>query len=146
VDLQVRQIQLSRVALLPITTGTMGNERNRMPLDDDSSGRTGADDQADEPNGKMVIRVRRGALRRFDQLKTKSAGLPVEIKWDRREADRRSGPADSGGERRLGERRQRPPFTWETADFVVVGDTSSRSEDDTTPPDTSLDERDRRQS
>jgi hypothetical protein len=73
----------------------------------------------------MVIRVRRGALRRFDQLKSKSAGLPVEIEWDRRVADRRSSAEPSGAERRAGERRQAPPFTWEVADFVVVGDTSS---------------------
>jgi len=120
----------------------MGNARKRTSVDDDSSGGTGADGQ-DEPNGKMVIRVRRGALRRFDQLKTKSAGLPVEIKWDRREADRRSAPGESGGERRTGERRQKPPFTWETADFVVVGDTS-RPEDEATPPEQGLDDRSRR--
>jgi len=122
----------------------MGNKRKGAALDDDSSSLAGPEDQNGEPNGKMVIRVRRGALRRFDQLKTKSAGLPVEIKWDRREADRRSAPADSSGERRTGERRQKPPFTWETADFVVVGDTSSRSEDEAAPPDNPLDGRRRR--
>src|SRR5262245_30167316 len=122
----------------------MGNKRNRTSLDDDSSSSTGADHQDGEPNGKMVIRVRRGALRRFDQLKTKSAGLPVEIKWDRREADRRSTPDDASGERRRGERRQKPPYTWETADFVVVGDTSSRSDDEAALPDSPLDDRSRR--
>ncbi|HEX5110048.1 MAG TPA: hypothetical protein VFV95_16460 [Vicinamibacterales bacterium] len=110
----------------------MGNKRKSTALDDDMSGWTGADGQDDEPNGKMVIRVRRGALRRFDQLKTKSAGLPVEIKWDRRESDRRTEPGRSNGERRTGERRQKPPFTWDSADFVVVGDTSRP--DDEAPP------------
>src|SRR5262245_21503329 len=121
----------------------MGSKRKSTALDDDVPAGTGADDQ-DESNGKMVIRVRRGALRRFDQLKTKSAGLPVEIKWDRREADRRSAPADASGQRRSGERRQKPPFTWETADFVVVGDTSSRSDEEAAPPDGPLDSRRRR--
>jgi hypothetical protein len=111
----------------------MGNERKSTALDDETSGWPGADDQDGEPNGKMVIRVRRGALRRFDQLKTKSVGLPVEIKWDRRESDRRSEPGDANGERRRNERRQKPPFTWETADFVVVGDTS-RPDEEAAPP------------
>jgi hypothetical protein len=72
--------------------------------------------------GKMIIRVRRGALRRFDHLKTKSADLPVEIKWDRRASDRRGTAAEADEDRRRAERRQAPPFTWDTADFVVVGE------------------------
>ena len=79
--------------------------------------------QADESN-KTVIRVRRGALRRFDQLKTKSVHLPVEVKWDRRTTERRAETEDADAERRQGERRQRPPFTWDAADFVVEGDRS----------------------
>lgn len=85
------------------------------------------DASANDPKSgdkKMMIRVRRGALRRFDQLKTKSVGLPVEIEWDRRLSDRREEPAAASAERRTSERRQRPPFTWDTADFVVVGDSS----------------------
>jgi len=45
------------------------------------------------------IVVRRGALRRFDALTRKTAA-PTE--------------------RRSGDRRKKPPFTWEVADFVVV--------------------------
>jgi hypothetical protein len=102
-----------------------------------------ADDtpQADEPSGNTVIRVRRGALRRFDLLKQKSAGLPVEIEWDRRTDERRSpdeqgdtGRAPGPAERRRNERRQAAPFTWEMADFVVVGDTSERKEPPEDPP------------
>lgn len=92
------------------------------------------DDSANDPKSgsdqKMIIRVRRGALRRFDQLKTKSEGLPVEIEWDRRLSDRREEPAAGGADRRTSERRQRPPFTWETADFVVVGDSPASGSTD----------------
>ena len=71
---------------------------------------------------KTTIRVKRGALRRYDQLTTKSAGLPVEIKWDRRTSERRGASPPAPAERREGDRRQQPPFTWDAADFVVVGD------------------------
>ena len=85
-------------------------------------------DTANE-TGKTVIRVRRGALRRFDQLTTKGTGLPVDIKWDRRTAERR-GPAEApAAERRGADRRQPPPFTWDAADFVVEGDRSSLNEE-----------------
>jgi hypothetical protein len=66
------------------------------------------------------IVVRRGALRRFDALTRKTAELPVEITWDRRLDDRRGGDASAPVERRSGDRRKAPPFTWEAADFVVV--------------------------
>jgi hypothetical protein len=67
------------------------------------------------------IVVRRGALRRFDALARKTADLPVVLSWDRRTAERRTSrePAPST-ELRSGDRRKAPPFTWETADFVVV--------------------------
>jgi hypothetical protein len=96
--------------------------RKRRPLEDRPADTDGASD-------KTVIRVRRGALRRFDQLKQKGAHLPVEITWDRRLGERRSaaGPdpaaADAPGAGvRKKERRKTPPFTWDVADFVVVGD------------------------
>jgi hypothetical protein len=65
--------------------------------------------------------VRRGALRRFDALKTRTGELPVVVTWDRRTDDRR-GDAEgiTARERRQIERRQTPPFTWDLADFVVV--------------------------
>jgi hypothetical protein len=66
------------------------------------------------------IVVRRGALRRFDKLKTATADLPVKLSWDRRSDDRRTGETRVAGERRKGDRRQQTPFTWNTADFVVV--------------------------
>lgn len=84
-------------------------------------------------SGKTVIRVKRGALRRFDQLKTKSEGLPVDVKWDRRTSERRAEPSADQADRRKKERRQDPPFTWDAADFVIVGDESRGPETDSEP-------------
>lgn len=64
--------------------------------------------------------VRRGAFRRFKDLKKKTAHLNVEVVWDRREDDRRQEHCLSDSERRAKERRRTPPFTWDVADFVVV--------------------------
>jgi hypothetical protein len=67
---------------------------------------------------RMFVRI--GALKRFHFLKKKTADLPVSVEWDRRRSERRSGePADIPNTRGE-ERRSDPPFTWETADFVVV--------------------------
>src|SRR4029434_3322017 len=74
------------------------------------------------PSPKHIASVvRRGALRRFDGLTRKTAGLPVVVFWDRRQLDRqapseRSEPTDQ----RKADRRQKPPFTWEVAEFVVL--------------------------
>jgi hypothetical protein len=70
----------------------------------------------------IEIVVRRGALKRFDALKTKTGELPVVVKWDRRQDDRRDvAHADElRRDRRQEDRRRTPPFTWELADFVVV--------------------------
>lgn len=70
------------------------------------------------PQVSVELIVRRGALRRFDKLKHATATLPVQVLWDRRTADQGSTPSRARGEQP--ERRQRPPFTWDTADFVVV--------------------------
>jgi hypothetical protein len=95
---------------------------------------TADDNENDNASGKTVIRVKRGALRRFDQLKTKSAGLPVEVKWDRRTSERRSDASPAGPDRRRKERRQAPPFTWDAADFVIVGDRSREPEENDSEP------------
>jgi len=68
------------------------------------------------------IFVRIGALRRFHALTQKTTDLPVEVTWDRRRSDRRDAVESSEGERRQPDRRQKPPFTWDAADFVVVED------------------------
>jgi hypothetical protein len=69
----------------------------------------------------IEIVVRRGAMRRFDALKTRTSDLPVVVTWDRRVDERRDDDA-AGGNRdgRHAERRRKPPFTWDLADFVVV--------------------------
>ena len=64
--------------------------------------------------------VRRGALKRFESLKKKTAHLQVEVVWDQRDTDRRQGRTRTAGERRMHERRRTPPFTWDIADFVVA--------------------------
>ena len=69
---------------------------------------------------ELEIIVRRGAIRRFDRLKKTTTDLPVKLSWDRRLHDRRAGVAPAEGEHQREERRKAPPFTWETADFVVV--------------------------
>ena len=66
------------------------------------------------------IVVRRGALRRFDTLTRKTADLPVVLSWDRRTADRETSGEPAPAELPSGDRRKKPPFTWEVADFVVV--------------------------
>jgi hypothetical protein len=69
---------------------------------------------------KVELIVRRGALRRFDKLKHATAELPVKLSWDRRLGERRTSAGDVSGQRRQSDRRKKPPFTWGTADFVVV--------------------------
>jgi hypothetical protein len=71
--------------------------------------------------------VRRGALRRFDALKKRTAELPVDVTWDRRVGDRRSSEGETEGGRRQTDRRQKPSFTWELADFVVVEQPADKS-------------------
>jgi hypothetical protein len=80
------------------------------------------------------IFVRIGALRRFHTLTRKTADLPVEVVWDRRRDDRRDAQVAAEGDepqddRRQTDRRKPPPFTWDTADFVVV-----EADGDTAPP------------
>jgi hypothetical protein len=70
---------------------------------------------------RIEIVVRRGAIRRFDALKTRTSEMPVVVTWDRRTGERRGAgqTADAKHDRET-ERRRKPPFTWELADFVVV--------------------------
>jgi hypothetical protein len=72
---------------------------------------------------RMFVRI--GALKRFHFLKKKTADLPVSVEWDRRRSDRRTEDASAGEHPPDTERRGSPPFTWETADFVVVEETTT---------------------
>ena len=67
---------------------------------------------------RMFVRI--GALKRFHFLKQKTADLPVTVEWDRRRSDRQSGEEAGSANVRKVERRGAAPFTWDTADFVVV--------------------------
>jgi hypothetical protein len=110
----------------------MSGSRKIVVVDDSCPEPPSGQDGASDSN--LVIRVRRGALRRFDQLKAKSDGLPVEITWDRRSSERRA-PTDAlEGDRRRSDRRQKPPYTWDAADFLVVGDSSRPDDGPDTPP------------
>jgi hypothetical protein len=72
------------------------------------------------PSSPIRMIVRRGAVKRYQDLKKKTAHLEVEVVWDQRDAERRQDPCLSDSERRRKERRGPPPFTWDAADFVVV--------------------------
>jgi hypothetical protein len=92
--------------------------------------RQSTEDKAPTTTSPTTIVVRRGALKRFDSMKKKTAGLPVNLVWDRRVGgERRAEPAAPEGERRKEDRRQQPPFTWSLADFVVVPPDSPKPED-----------------
>jgi hypothetical protein len=63
---------------------------------------------------EVELIVRRSAIRRFDKLKRVAATVPaLKVSWDRR-------TNDATDARPQTERRQKPPFTWDVADFVVV--------------------------
>lgn len=76
------------------------------------------------PRGNITrpirIYVRVGALKRFHALAQKTADLPVIVAWDRRKGERRDASSEAPAGRRSTDRRGKPPFTWEVADFVVV--------------------------
>ena len=61
----------------------------------------------------------REARGRFNALTRKIAGLPAVVSWDRRQTDRRGSSQPPQIDQRKTERRQKPPFTWDVADFVV---------------------------
>jgi len=67
---------------------------------------------------RMFVRI--GALKRFHFLKRKTANLPVSVEWDRRRTERRAEEPSADANLRKAERRGSPPFTWDSADFVVV--------------------------
>jgi hypothetical protein len=70
---------------------------------------------------EVELIVRRSAIRRFDKLKQATATLPaLKVSWDRR-------TNDAAGDTPQTERRQKPPFTWDVADFVVVEKPAGRA-------------------
>ena len=76
--------------------------------------------RAAAPASHLQIVVRRGSDRRFASLKEQTSDLPVVVTWDRRTADRRRVAGDIAEDRRRTDRRKKAPFTWDTADFLVL--------------------------
>jgi hypothetical protein len=75
----------------------------------------------------LRIFVKRGALWRYHRLTRDSKKLPVSVEWDRRYHDRRGASAPVSEDQRREDRRGAAPFTWDTAQFVVVEDRSRPS-------------------
>ena len=59
-------------------------------------------------------------------VKEKTAALPVQVTWDRRQSERRAASNQPDPERRKTDRREKPPFTWDVSDFVVVAKARGR--------------------
>jgi hypothetical protein len=70
----------------------------------------------------LRIFVKRGAIWRFHRLTRDAKKLPITVEWDRRKEDRRAGAAPVNQDQRKDDRRGAAPFTWDTAEFVVVDD------------------------
>jgi hypothetical protein len=68
----------------------------------------------------ILMIVRRGALRRFDTLKRKTANLQVNVIWDRRQGPRRMAGCSMTPDRRRGDRRSREASGLGASDFVVA--------------------------
>ena len=72
-----------------------------------------SEEKPNQPTSALLqLFVRRGALWRFNKLKGDTANLPVSVQWDRRQGSSPGTP--------VVDRRKSPPYTWQTADFVVV--------------------------
>ena len=69
----------------------------------------------------ILLVVKRGALRRYDALRRKTANLNVEVIWDRREGARRQEDRPTDANRRRGDRRgTEDSLMWSEADFTVA--------------------------
>jgi hypothetical protein len=68
----------------------------------------------------VIVRLDRPDLHRA--MQRLFAGLPVEVEWDRRRADRRRREYEPEVEQRRAERRQPVPATWRVLGAVVLPD------------------------
>ena len=73
----------------------------------------------------LRIFVKRGAIWRFNRLSRDAKKLAISVEWDRRKEDRRGAPEQVEQDQRRQDRRGAAPFTWDTAEFVVVDDRSA---------------------
>lgn len=74
----------------------------------------------------LRIFVKRGALWRFNRLRRDAQKLPISVEWDRRKENRRAAEAPVEADQRREDRRRSAPFTWDTAEFVVVEERDDR--------------------
>jgi hypothetical protein len=68
----------------------------------------------------VIVRLDRPDLHRA--MQRLFAGLPVEVEWDRRRAERRAREREPTVDQRRAERRQPVPTTWRVLGAVVVPD------------------------
>jgi len=64
--------------------------------------------------------VQRGDHDRFRFLSTTFRDRPVQVMFDRRVGDRRRSGEDAAVDRRSGDRRNRPPSSWDNLGFLVA--------------------------
>jgi hypothetical protein len=64
--------------------------------------------------------VQRGDHDRYRFLSSTFRDRPVEVVWDRRTGDRRRATDGPAVERRAGDRRTRPPASWDNLGFLVA--------------------------
>ena len=68
----------------------------------------------------ILLVVKKGAERRYETLRSKTANLNVEVIWDRREGSRRREARPTAADRRLADRRTPEGYLWSVADFAVA--------------------------
>jgi len=64
--------------------------------------------------------VQRGDHDRFRFLSATFRDRPVQVVWDRRVGDRRRSSEGTPADRRSGDRRNRPPASWDNLGFLVA--------------------------
>jgi hypothetical protein len=80
------------------------------------------------PLDRLLVIVRRGETNTYAHLSNRLSDPfqrpgtrpPVEVMWDRRQAERRAHARPVAVDRRSGDRRQPAPETWTTFGFVVA--------------------------
>jgi hypothetical protein len=74
------------------------------------------------PRGQHVVVVRRGETELFKTLEREFKEVSrVQVIWDRRSRERRTGRAQArGADRRGRDRRGRPPAIWEVQGYLLV--------------------------
>ncbi len=72
------------------------------------------------PPPQSLLVVRRGEPDLYARLTAMGTREAATVIWDRRPGERRTRERPSAVDRRLADRRMRPPATWATLGFLVV--------------------------